>query len=127
MPMVIIEGPKADVETKRELVRRITEVVREVYKVHHVSVIIHENETENVGYDGELLSDIIARRRGVSPFPLPFTPCSGGFLQSAYPHPTPQESNDSSNHVSNYYSNPHSPEAQGRVVDEDVGKAYLHH
>lgn len=62
--MVIIEGPKADVETKRELVKRITDVIREVYKVHHVSVIIHENETENVGYDGELLSDIIARRRG---------------------------------------------------------------
>ncbi len=49
---------------KRELVKRITEVIREVYKVHHVSVIIHENETENVGSDGELLSDIIARRRG---------------------------------------------------------------
>ncbi|WP_238565097.1 4-oxalocrotonate tautomerase DmpI [Thermococcus litoralis] len=64
VPMVIIEGPKADVETKRELVKRITEVIREVYKVHHVSVIIHENETENVGSDGELLSDIIARRRG---------------------------------------------------------------
>jgi len=25
MPTIIIEGPKADVETKRELVRRITE------------------------------------------------------------------------------------------------------
>ncbi|AJC72420.1 4-oxalocrotonate tautomerase [Thermococcus guaymasensis DSM 11113] len=64
MPTVIIEGPKADAEIKRELVRRITEVVREVYKVHHVSVIIHENEPENVGVDGELLSDVIARRKG---------------------------------------------------------------
>jgi len=64
MPTIIIEGPKADVETKRELVRRITEVVREVYKVHHVSVIIHEVELENVGVDGELLADTIARRKG---------------------------------------------------------------
>ena len=44
MPTIIIEGLKADVETKRELVRRITEVVRKIYKVHHVSVVIHENE-----------------------------------------------------------------------------------
>ena len=63
MPTVIIEGPKADTETKRELVRRITKVVKEVYKVPRVSVIIHENEPENVGVDGELLSDVIARRK----------------------------------------------------------------
>ncbi|MBC7094198.1 4-oxalocrotonate tautomerase DmpI [Thermococcus sp.] len=64
MPTIIIEGLKADVETKRELVKKITEVVREVYKIHHVTVIIHENELENVGVDGELLSDAIAKRKG---------------------------------------------------------------
>ena len=62
MPTVIIEGPKIDVETKREVVRKITEVIREIYKVHHVSIIIHDNETENVGVDGELLSDILAKK-----------------------------------------------------------------
>lgn len=62
MPVIIVEGPKADEETKRELVKRLTEVVREVYRVHHVSVVIHENETENVGVDGELLSDVLKRR-----------------------------------------------------------------
>ena len=46
MPTVIIEGPKVDVEIKREVVRKITEVIREIYKVHHVSIIIHDNETE---------------------------------------------------------------------------------
>ena len=51
-------------ETKRELVKKITEVGREVCKVHHVSVIIHEVELENVGVDGELLADTIARRKG---------------------------------------------------------------
>ncbi|WP_199203792.1 tautomerase family protein [Thermotoga sp. KOL6] len=50
-------------EIKRNLVKRITEVVREIYKVHHVSVIIHEADSENVGVDDELLSDIIAKRR----------------------------------------------------------------
>ncbi|WP_430515263.1 4-oxalocrotonate tautomerase DmpI [Pyrococcus woesei] len=62
MPVIIVEGPKADEETKRKLVKKITEVVREVYGVHHVSVVIHENETENVGVDGELLSDVLRRR-----------------------------------------------------------------
>jgi len=63
MPTVIIEGPRTDVETKRELVRKITDVIRDVYKVHHVSIVIHDNETENVGVDGELLSDILAKRK----------------------------------------------------------------
>jgi 4-oxalocrotonate tautomerase len=62
MPAIIVEGPKADLNTKKELVRRLTEVVREVYGVKHVSVIIHEVELENVGVDGELLSEIIGRR-----------------------------------------------------------------
>ncbi len=63
MATIIIEGPKIDVETKRELVRKITDVIREIYKVQHVSIIIHDNETDNVGVDGELLSDILAKRR----------------------------------------------------------------
>jgi len=63
MPTVIIKEPKADAETKRELVKRITEVDREVYKVYHVSVIIHKVELENVGVNGELPSDVIAERR----------------------------------------------------------------
>ncbi|KUJ99712.1 MAG: hypothetical protein XD43_0631 [Thermococcales archaeon 44_46] len=63
MPIIIVEGPKADKDTKRELVKRLTEVVREVYGVHHVSVVIHENETENVGINGELLSDVLRHRK----------------------------------------------------------------
>ena len=38
MATIIIEGPKIDVETKRELVRKITDVIREIYKVQHVSI-----------------------------------------------------------------------------------------
>lgn len=62
MPTVIVEGPRASEETKKELVKRITEVVREVYGVKHVSIIIHEVDVENVGVDGELLSDILKKR-----------------------------------------------------------------
>ncbi|ASJ08655.1 4-oxalocrotonate tautomerase [Thermococcus siculi] len=61
MPTVIVEGPKIGVEEKRELVRRITAVITEVYGVPHVTVLIKENPPENVGIDGELLSD---RRKG---------------------------------------------------------------
>ncbi|WP_048149350.1 4-oxalocrotonate tautomerase DmpI [Palaeococcus ferrophilus] len=61
MPTVIVEGPKIGIEGKRELVRRITEVVKDVYGIPHVTVLIKENLPENVGVDGELLSD---RRRG---------------------------------------------------------------
>ncbi len=28
-----------------------------------MSVVIHKNETENVGFDGELLSDILTKRK----------------------------------------------------------------
>ncbi|AIF68833.1 4-oxalocrotonate tautomerase [Palaeococcus pacificus DY20341] len=61
MPTVIVEGPKIDVEKKRELVRRITEVIKEVYEIPHVTVLIKENPPENVGIDGELLLD---KKRG---------------------------------------------------------------
>jgi len=61
MPTVIVEGPKIDVEKKRELVRRITEVIKEVYGIPHVTVLIKENPPENVGIDGELLLD---KKRG---------------------------------------------------------------
>jgi len=57
MPTVVVEGPKINVEKKRELVRGITEVIREVYGISHVTLLIKENPTENVGIDGELLLD----------------------------------------------------------------------
>ncbi len=48
---------------KRELVKKITDVIKEVYGIEHVTVLIHENPPENVGVNGELLADRIARRR----------------------------------------------------------------
>jgi len=58
MPTVTVEGPIIrSVEKKRELVRRLTEVARDVYQIEHIVVLIKENPTENVGVDGVLVAD----------------------------------------------------------------------
>ncbi|RLE66711.1 MAG: 4-oxalocrotonate tautomerase [Thermoprotei archaeon] len=57
MPTIIVEGPKIDVEKKRELVRRLTEVAEEIYGIKHIVVLIKENPPENVGVKGKLLID----------------------------------------------------------------------
>ena len=61
MPVILIEGPPRDVETKRKLVKRMTAVFKEIYgypeDFAHVSVIIRENLPENIGTNGELLID----------------------------------------------------------------------
>jgi len=57
MPLVVIEGPKIEVGQKRELVKKVTEVVSEVYGIKNIVVIVHENPSENVGVDGELVAD----------------------------------------------------------------------
>ena len=60
MPTIMVEGPPISVEQKRELVKRLTEVAVEVYRVEHITVLIRENPPENVGVSGQLLAD---RRR----------------------------------------------------------------
>ncbi len=61
MPIITIEGPKKDVETKRLLVKELTRVFKEVYEYPedfaHVTVIIRENSPENIGTGGKLLID----------------------------------------------------------------------
>jgi len=61
MPIITIEGPKKDVETKRRLVKELTRVFKEIYgypeEFSHVSVIIRENSPENIGTNGKLLID----------------------------------------------------------------------
>jgi len=53
----MVEGPKIDVEKKRQLVKKLTEAAVEVYGIEHIIVIIRENPPENVGISGELLAD----------------------------------------------------------------------
>jgi 4-oxalocrotonate tautomerase len=57
MPTIIVEGPPIGVEQKRQLVKKLTEVAVEVYRIEHISVLIKENPPENVGVDGQLLAD----------------------------------------------------------------------
>ena len=57
MPHAIIEGPKiADVETKRTLVKEITDAMEKAYKfpIQAYVVYIKENEPVNVGVGGKL-------------------------------------------------------------------------
>jgi len=54
----MVEGPPIrDVERKRKLVRRLTDVAVDVYGISHVTVIIRENAPENVGANGQLIAD----------------------------------------------------------------------
>lgn len=59
MPMAKIEGPQINVETKRALVKEITDALEKAYKFprHVYGVIIKENSPENVGSGGELVLD----------------------------------------------------------------------
>jgi 4-oxalocrotonate tautomerase len=63
MPLIIFEGPAMDAGKKRELVRSFTEATSRVTGIakEHVTVIVHQNERDNVGVGGELLTDRLAR------------------------------------------------------------------
>ena len=57
MPTIRVDGPSITVEQKKELVKKLTEDAVEVYGIEHIIVIIRENIPDNVGIDGELLSE----------------------------------------------------------------------
>jgi len=57
MPTIMVEGPKIEVEKKRQLVKKLTEAAVEVYGIKHITVIIRENPPENIGTNGQLLAD----------------------------------------------------------------------
>lgn len=64
MPVIRVDGPKIDLDKKRELARKITEVAAEIYGMdkEHIIVLIRENEPENVSVGGELISDRQGKR-----------------------------------------------------------------
>ena len=57
MPTIRVDGPSITVEQKKELVKKLTEDAVEVYGIEHIIVIIRESIPDNVGIDGELLSE----------------------------------------------------------------------
>lgn len=58
MPTITVEGPPIpDIERKRQLVKKLTDVAVEAYKIEHITVLIRENAPENVGVNGQLIAD----------------------------------------------------------------------
>ena len=60
MPIATVEGSKIeDVETKRMLVKEITDAIEKAYKIPRDTyvVLIKENSPENVGVAGKLIID----------------------------------------------------------------------
>lgn len=59
MPLITVEGPKAEIDRKRELVQKLTEVASKVYGIaeEHIIVLIRENAPENIGVGGQLIAD----------------------------------------------------------------------
>ena len=58
MPMITVEGPiLPDIEKKRDLAKRLTDVAVGVYGIEHITVLIKENPPENVSVGGKLIID----------------------------------------------------------------------
>ena len=59
MPSITVGVPKRDIDTKRKLVARLTDLVVEIYGVpkEAITVVIEENPPENIGVGGVLLAD----------------------------------------------------------------------
>lgn len=59
MPVIKIEGPKIDIETKKNIVKDITEILSKHYDIpeEHFITYIKENNLENVGIGTQILSE----------------------------------------------------------------------
>ncbi len=57
MPIIQVDGPPLEIEQKRALAKRMTDVAMDIYKIPHITVIIKENAPENVASNGELIAD----------------------------------------------------------------------
>ncbi len=60
MPVIRISGnPNISLETKREMVKKVSEIVAESYNlpIEAITVLVEALEPEDIGVAGELLSD----------------------------------------------------------------------
>ena len=57
MPTIMVDEPPIDVERKRQLVKKLTDVAVEVYGIPHIVALIRENPPENVCVEGQLIAD----------------------------------------------------------------------
>jgi 4-oxalocrotonate tautomerase len=59
VPTIRVDGPRIrDIEKKRQLVKRLTDTAVDIYGIEHIVVIIRENAPENVGVNGDLITDL---------------------------------------------------------------------
>ena len=66
MPVIIFEaGNMMALEKKRELIRELTDAAVKVTGIGApaFAIYIHENEHDNIGVGGELLTEILARQK----------------------------------------------------------------
>jgi len=57
MPLIQVDGPFIDTDKKRRLVKELTDVAMRTYNIQHITVLIRENQPENVGSNGQLIAD----------------------------------------------------------------------
>jgi 4-oxalocrotonate tautomerase len=60
MPAAYIDGPRiTDIETKRTLVKEVTDAMEKAYKLPRQAFVVTltENPPENIGVGGKLISD----------------------------------------------------------------------
>ncbi|QDR79344.1 4-oxalocrotonate tautomerase DmpI [Sporomusa termitida] len=64
MPVITIETGKLEKEQKVLLVERFTKTASEILKIPEQSFIVQlkENESDNIGVGGKLLTQVIAER-----------------------------------------------------------------
>ncbi len=63
MPIIIFEGTKMGLDKKKELIRELTDTAVRVTGIGApaFTIYIHENEQDNIGVGGELLTEILSR------------------------------------------------------------------
>ena len=64
MPLIIFEGGKLDKDKKKVLVRELTETAAKVTGIgaHSFTIYVHENEHDNIGVGGQLLTEFLDER-----------------------------------------------------------------
>ncbi len=64
MPVIIFEGGKMEPNQKKELISNFTRAAAEITGIDKQSFVVYikENELDNIGVGGEVLSEVLARR-----------------------------------------------------------------
>jgi len=63
MPVITVEGPTLTKEQKRELIENLSEIASKIMNINKESYVVYikENDLDNVGVGGAVLSDRIKK------------------------------------------------------------------